>query len=95
MESTSAKDEPQAGQEQITKVEEAEVLRALMKQKGGKEKLMAVIKALSAMRLTKDDPTPSLVLAIQDGKPVIATNSSSNDFLFQGSVGAAFNGAKL
>ena len=66
-----------------------------MKQKGGKEKLMAVIKALSAMRLTKDDPTPSLVLALQDGKPVIVKTSSANDFLFQGSVGAAFNGDKL
>lgn len=82
-------DKPKLGRE------EGAVLRDLLKKPNGKEKLYAVIKALSALRLTKEDPTPSLVLALDDNQLSMSTEKGPNDFLYQGSVGAAFNATTL
>ena len=95
MESTNKQEEKVVAVDDPQAKDEAAILKNLMKQKGGKEKLMAVIKAISAMKLTKEDPTPSLVLALKDNKPVMVTEATPDDFLYQGSVGAAFNESKL
>ena len=57
---------------------------------------MQVLKALSAMRLTKEDPIPSLILSTdsKSGQLTFAQEDST-PFLYQGSVGAAFNKEKL
>ena len=46
----------------------------MMGKPDGKEKLVALLKALTAMKLTKDDPTPSLVLSINENKLVLSKN---------------------
>lgn len=59
----------------------------------GKNKLYEVIKALSAMRLTKDDGVPNPVLTFNksDNSLALATMPMQEAFLYQGSVGAAYN----
>ena len=48
---------------------EAAALKKMLEGKNGKEKLMVMLRALSAMKLTKGDPIPSLVLSVDaEGK---------------------------
>lgn len=79
----------------IDNAEAAASLKRMLSKPDGKEKLYTVLKALSAMKLTKEDPTPSLILSIRDSKLVLSQSSDESAFLYQGSVGAAFNDAKL
>ena len=77
--------------------------QARQKQKQ-KDKLMTVLKAVSAMRLTREDKVPDCTV-VRAGPPVETESGkmrhpialappgpdTPNGFLYQGSVGAAFN----
>ena len=54
----------------------------------------SVLKALTAMKLTKEDAVPSLILASCD-RNLSLKLSPYYAFLYQGSIGAAYNLQKL
>ena len=59
-------------------------------------KLYQVIKALTAMRLTKEDSVPNGILSRDgDGFTLTKNDNEKQACLFQGSIGAAFNQAQL
>jgi hypothetical protein len=71
----------------------AEALRKVMSDpnKEGKDKLVQVLKALTAMRLKNEDGVPSPVLTLTDGELGFVEQGETKAFLYQGSVGAAYN----
>ena len=59
----------------------------------GANKLFQMLKALSAMKLTKEDSTPNVIISLNDKQEL--SLKGETPFLYQGSVGAAFNQEKL
>ena len=47
------------------------------------------------MRLSRDDSTPSPILQLNCGEPKLTVDNVSSAFLYQGSVGAAYNMKEL
>jgi hypothetical protein len=77
-------------------VRAAAALKSLLSKPNAKENLYAVLKALTAMKLQKNDPYPNLVICSNSAKELRITDlDESESFLFQGSIGAAYNKEKL
>ena len=72
----------------------AAALKTMLSKPNGTSQLYAVIKALTAMKMQKEDATPAVVVSSVDGKLTLK-NSDYYAFLYQGSIGAAYNKEKL
>ena len=55
----------------MEKDSESAVVEKMLSQPGGKSKLYAVLKALTAMKLMKEDSIPSLILCTQGTELVL------------------------
>ena len=72
----------------------AAALKKMLNKPDGANKLFQMLKALSAMKLTKEDSTPNLIISMDD-QFKLSLDESGRPFLYQGSVGAAFNLTEL
>ena len=64
-------------------MEKNEAVKKMLQSEHGKEKFMQVLKALSAMRLTKEDSMPSLVLSItSDNQLTLESAEGTTPFLY-------------
>ena len=60
------------------------------------EKIMTILKAVSAMKLTREDKIPACTVArVNDKLELCEPGESKHGFLYQGSIGAAFNKSAL